>query len=208
MIRALIAEHREVLRAGLVHLLAAEPDVEVTAAVGSADELIAAIPEAPDAVCLLDPRLPGGGYALVERLAAAWPGLRVLLFGSAGDREVLRSIALGALGHVPAEATADELQRAVRTVAGGGRHLGAARTPLVGLRLAGADTGEAHERLSARELDVLLRLADGASLTEIADELGISLRTVSTFRARILEKLGLSRNAELTRYVVEHGLDR
>ncbi|MFN8623520.1 MAG: response regulator transcription factor [Chloroflexota bacterium] len=206
MIRALIAEHREVLRAGLVLILGSEPDIEVAATVATGDALPDALAASGADVCLLDPRLPGGGYALVERLGRDGPATRLLLFGAAGDREVLRSIALGALGHVPAETSAEELVRAVRTVAAGGRHLGAARTPLVGLRLAGADAGEPHERLSPRELDVLLRIADGASLTEIADELGVSLRTVSTFRARVLDKLGLSRNAELTRYVVEHGL--
>lgn len=206
MIRIAIAEHRAIVRAGLEALLDARPDTRVVATADSAVALLAAYPRMGADLCLLDARLPGGGFALIGQLRALRPTLGILLLGDAAAPEVVRSVGLGASGQVPLDVSADELLTAVRAVAAGDHHLGQAVAGSIGPRLSGATEGAPHERLSARELDVVLRLAGGATLAAIGDELGISIRTVSTLRTRAMEKLGLTRNAELTRYALEHDL--
>ena len=206
MIHIAVAQHRPVVRAGLEALLGAVPDLRIVAAADDAPALVAAYPRLTADVCLLDARLPGGGFALIGQLRALRPTIGLLLLGDAAAPEVLRAVGLGAAGQVPLDVTAAELEQAVRAVAAGGHHLGQAVAGSIGPRLAGTTAGAPHERLSERELDVVTRLAGGTTLVDIGTELGISIRTVSTLRTRAMEKLGLTRNAELTRYAMEHDL--
>lgn len=206
MIRILIAQHRPVVAAGLEALLGAAPDLRIELTVRDAAALVAAYPRVAADVCLVDVRLPGGGFALIERLRALRPTIALLLVGDAAAPEVVRSVSLGAAGQVPLAVTGRELERAVRAVAAGEHHLGQAIAGSIGERLSHATEGAPHERLSGRELDVVIRIAAGATLAEVATDLDISIRTVSTLRTRALDKLGLTRNAELTRYALDHGL--
>jgi DNA-binding NarL/FixJ family response regulator len=138
-----------------------------------------------------------------------WPALRVLVLSQHGEREfALRSLTAGAHGYINKEAEPATLMDAIRRVASGRRYLSESAQELALGQLAGQAPGSAppHDRLSTREFEVFMALARGRRVSEIAAELGISIKTVSTHRTRILEKLGLTSNVELALYARDHGL--
>ena len=127
------------------------------------------------------------------------------LESTVGGRAV-RCLRAGANGYLPKDSLVDHLEQAVTTVASGRTFIGPGVAELLADRVAVGRAALTHERLSTREYDVFIRLAEGEGVVEIADRLGLSVKSVSTYRSRVLEKLGLRRNADLTRYAVEHGL--
>lgn len=161
-------------------------------------------------VVLLDLSLPDGrGLALLEHIKRHASGLPIIVYTMFSEAEYARTaFAAGASGYINKDNTAEELVLAVRRVARGGRYVSAAMADIL---LGGAEeqkTGLPHEQLSQRKMEVLLAISQGISLTAIAERMHLSVKTVSIYRARILAKLGASSNAQMTRYVLEHKLER
>lgn len=207
MIRVLFADDHVVVRQGVERLLSSCPDIDVVGVAGSGPELTVLALRQPADVCLLDLGMPGGGLELLASLRRLRPTLRILVFSAQAEAQTaLRCLAEGAAGYVEKTASTEQLVEAVREVASGRSHLTPTTAELLARRLTDETSAAPHERLSRREYEVFRRLAIGESLTEIAQGLGISVKTASTYRTRLLEKMGLSRNAELTRYALERRL--
>lgn len=207
MTRILIVDDHEVVRRGLRHILAdGLPGCAVEEAGTVAEGRAAIERSAPDLV-LLDIHLPGAsGLDLLAEARTRWPRLPFLMLSAYPEQEfAVRCLRLGAAGYLTKESAADELVAAVRKALAGGKYV----TASLAERLAGALGGAPqapHEALSSRELEVLRLVASGRSQKEIAVELGLSEKTIATYRARIAGKLGVSTNVELTRYALHHKL--
>jgi len=145
---------------------------------------------------------------ILPDVKALQPSMPVLILSMYNDRQfVVHALRAGVSGYLTKEHAPDELIRAIRTILAGRRYIGESLAEQIADHLAGGDASRLpHETLSARELEVLLLVGSGLALSQIAGKLGLSVKTVSTYRARILEKMGLHSNADLIRYVVRHGL--
>jgi len=204
VIRVAICDDHAVVRAGLRLLLGAKPDIEVVAEAGSAEEVLEHVRTLPPDVVVLDIVMPGrNGIDVAPELLAAAPKTKILVLSMQDDPTYVRkAFAAGASGYLPKEAADVELVQAIRDVAAG-RHF---VHPAVGARLAAAEAeAPSPDPLSAREHQVLHLLALGHTNQEVAGMLAISVRTVETHRARIVEKLGLRTRAELVRYAIATG---
>jgi DNA-binding NarL/FixJ family response regulator len=204
-LRVLLADDHAVVRAGLRALIVAEPDLVVVGEAADGEEAVAlAVALAPD-VLVLDISMPKmHGVAAAERVRAECPRVRAVALSAHEDRGyVLRMLAAGANGYVLKRAAASELVRAIRAVASGGTYL----DPAVAGGVVGPPTGPppAGIALSEREAEVVRHIARGYSNKEIAARLGVSVKTVETYKARSLEKLGLHGRVELVRYACERG---
>jgi DNA-binding NarL/FixJ family response regulator len=204
MISVLLVDDHELVRAGLRSLLEAERDVVV---VGEADRAETAVVEArklqPDLV-LLDVLLPRrSGYDAIPDLARAAPSARVLVVSSlASPSGVRRALSAGAAGYLPKRSSDRDLLAAIRLIAGGSGYV----DPDLGARLVNPNESKELDPLSERERDVLHLLALGHTNQEIGDELFISVRTVDTHRAHIMQKLGLDTRAELVMFALANGV--
>jgi DNA-binding NarL/FixJ family response regulator len=208
MIRILLVDDHAILRRGLKALLSdAFPD----AAFGEASNAEQALEELRKKVwdvALLDITLPGkGGLDLLKEVKAARPRLPVLVLSAhPEDQFAVRAFKAGAEGYVTKETAPEELVKAIHKVLSGGRYV----SPTLAERLAPSVkkdfTRTPHEMLSDREYEVMCRIAAGKTVTEIAGELSLSAKTISTYRTRILEKLGLKNSSEITRYAIQNQL--
>jgi two-component system invasion response regulator UvrY len=209
MLRVLIADDHPLVRVGVAHILAERPDTAVRQ-VGSVAELRESLlKEAPD-VLILDLNMPGGnGLDAIPEIRRTYPRLAILVLSVHPEAQAgVKAISAGAHGYLNKTAAPDQFIEAVLQVASGGRYV----SPTLGAALAedlfrGRSGRLPHEMLSGREYGVLLKIAEGLTTKEIAAELNLSPKTVGTYRARVLEKMALATTAELTRYVVENGLD-
>jgi DNA-binding NarL/FixJ family response regulator len=210
-IRILIADDHSVLRMGLRMLLEAEPDMEVVGEAGEGEEaLVLAEEHSPD-ILLLDLTMPGkGGLDVLGEVSTRCPDTRVLVLTMHDDSSYLReALAAGAAGYVLKRAADIELITAIRAVYRGGSYL----HPDHMRGLLGGD-GEPSQRerqqaeagLSPRELEVLRLVALGYTNRQAADEMGLSVKTVETYRSRLMTKLEMSSRAELVRYALERGM--
>ena len=203
MIRVLLADDHSIVRDGLKRILASTPDLEVAGEAANGDQALALVKAHDFDVVMLDMSMPGlSGIDLIKRLKIEKPRLRILVLSMHGESQyAARALKAGAAGYLNKDAAADALLGALRKVAGGGVHIGdAAAAALLN------KTESPHETLSDREFEVMRFLVDGLGPTEIAERLHLSVKTVSTHKTRILDKLGLGSTAELVRYVMEHKL--
>jgi DNA-binding NarL/FixJ family response regulator len=201
--RILIADDHKIVRDGLKRILAGT-ELEVVAEAASGDEALALVKANDFDIAMLDMSMPGlSGVALVKRLKAEKPKLKLLVLSMHGEHQyAARALKAGASGYLTKDSAADQLVGALRKIAAGGVHISdAAASALVAS--AGAAT---HESLSDREFEVLKLLVEGLGPSEIGERLHLSVKTVSTHKTRILEKLELSSTAELVRYALEHKL--
>jgi len=208
MLRVAIVDDHEIVRAGFREMLADELGISVVFEAASGEEALARLPETACDVLLLDLGLPGqSGVDVLRSLRQRQSELRVLvLTGYPEERYALAMIRHGADGYLCKECGRDELLRAVRTVAQGRRYLSPRMAELLADGVAGGSPVAPHEQLSERELQVFLRLARGQSVSAIGGVLNLSVKTVSTYRSRLLEKLGVASNAELAVYALRNGL--
>jgi two-component system, NarL family, invasion response regulator UvrY len=204
MIRVLITDDHPIVRRGLKQIVADEADMTVTEA-GSGSEALGLIDTEEFNLVLLDLSMPGiSGLEVLSQIRARRPQLPVLvLSGHAEDEFAVRIIKAGASGYLNKHMAPEELVTAIRRVMTGRRYIGPAVAELLADSL-GKDDAAPHASLSDREFQVMLLIADGKASSEIAHELALSVKTVSTYRARILEKMNLKNNAELMRYVIEN----
>ena len=206
MIRVLLADDHTLVREGLKQLLAATADLRVEGEAANGDEALAQVKANEYDIAVVDLSMPGlAGIDLVKRIKLERPRLRVLVLSMHGEQQyAARALRAGASGYVTKDAAADQLVSAIRKVAAGGVHISeAAAAHLVA---SAAGDGPTHRRLSDREFEVFRLLVAGLGPTEIADQLHLSVKTVSTHKTRILDKLGMESTADLVRYAVENKL--
>jgi two-component system invasion response regulator UvrY len=206
--RLLIADDHTMVRAGLKQLMLERfPGATVQEATNGREAVSLALNQEWD-VIILDLAMPGkNGLEALADIKYAKPRQPVLIQSMHPEEEVgIRLIKAGASGFVQKTAPPEELAAAVRKVLAGGRYISPALAEQMASKLADNQAGEGHEILSDREYQVLCLLGSGKSATDVGRELSISIKTVSTYRARIVEKLGFHNNAELIRYVIEHKL--
>lgn len=208
MMRLLIADDHPIVREGLKRIIAECADMTVTAEAGDSNEVLEYSKTYPTDVILLDVSMPGIGFLeTLHRLKINRPDIQVLVLSvHPEDHFALRALNAGAAGYLTKHHTPDELVDAIRHVYQGKKYV----TPSLAEKLAtefGSDsTKPPHEALSDREYDVLCRLATGETISDIATALMLSPKTISTYRARILEKMRLTNNADLVRYALDHAL--
>lgn len=208
MKKILIVDDHAVVRGGLRQFLAATRDLEIAGEAASGAEALAAIRTGEWDLVLLDIALPDlNGLVLLKRIKRARPALPVLVFSMFSEDEfAIHALDAGASGYLNKDSPPHQILSAIRTVIDGARYVSPTLAEKLLSGLAPAGQKPLHESLSARETDVMLRLCKGEPLVRIGESLHLSVKTVSTYRARILEKLGLKSNAELIRYVLEHKL--
>jgi DNA-binding NarL/FixJ family response regulator len=204
----LIVDDHPLVRRGVRQILEeAYSDAAVTET-DRGEEAIEHVRRSPWDLVLMDLSLPGlSGMEAIERIARTRPGQRVLVVSMhAEDELAVRALKLGAAGYITKDHAAEELLGAIAHIMRGRRYVSPNMAELLADRIQGAENSPAHERLSSREFRVLCLVAEGRSLGEIASQLSISPKTVSTYRARVLEKMRLETNADLTRYCLAHRL--
>jgi len=207
-VRILIVDDHAILRAGLKRILEDEFADVVVGEAGAADDAARELAGGAWDVVLLDISLPGrSGLDLLPDIKRDHPATRVIVLSSFGDQQfAVRSLRVGASAFLTKERAARELIEAIRTVVAGRRYVSAELAEQLAALVAADKPQSAHETLSSREFEVFRLIACARSVSEIGVELGLSVKTVSTYRARVLEKMGLSSNAELMQYAIRHGL--
>ncbi|SFF28820.1 response regulator [Paracidovorax wautersii] len=208
MIHVVLCDDHAVLRRGIRDTLTEAPDISVTGEAGSYAELRDVLRSAPCDVLLLDLNLPGrSGLEVLASLKETHAALKVLIVSMyPEDQYALRCLRAGAQGYANKAGDPVELIAAVRTVVQGRKYLTAEVAQMLADSLAQPTSEMPHEALSERELQTLVKIASGKRLSDIAEELMLSPKTVSVYRARVLEKLKLSNNAELTVYAIRNQL--
>jgi len=207
-VRILIVDDHAMLRAGLKKILEDEFADAAIGEAGSVDEAATRLHDSAWDVLLLDISLPGrSGLDLLPDVRRLYPDTKVIVLSSFGDQQfAVRSLRTGAAAFLTKERAAQELIDAIRTVVAGRRFVGAELAQQLAALIASDRPKSPHETLSSREFEVFRLIASAKSVTEIGEELGLSAKTVSTYRTRILEKMAMSSNAELMQYAIRHGL--
>ncbi len=209
-IRVLIADDHRIVREGLRQVIADAPDIQVRAEAASGDEALQAVQalqgEQGLDVVLLDIAMPGGdGLDVLQALRKQWPSLPVLMLSTYPEKQyAVRCIKLGAAGYLNKSADPDDMVAAVRKVAAGGIYVTPATAEALASAVGGAGAKTGPEALSHREHQVFRLLISGHSVSEIGAQLQLASNTVSTYRARILEKTGTKNDVELALYAERH----
>jgi two-component system invasion response regulator UvrY len=206
-IRILIADDHAIVRAGLQQFIADEPDLEVVGEAGTGTEALAFIRSQGCDVVLLDIAMPGlNGVDALQQIRRVKPDLPVLILTAYPEEQYAVSLLrAGASGFIRKESASDQLIAAIRTVAQGSKYVSPSLGQLLLKDLEGSDRPP-HAALSEREFQIFRRLASGQSVSRIAEDLFLSVKTVSTYRTRILEKMDMRTNADLTYYAIKNGL--
>jgi DNA-binding NarL/FixJ family response regulator len=206
--RVLIADDHAIVREGLRRILATDPDFVVLGEAKDSHEVVAAARAGGFDVLLLDLSMPGrSGIELVRQVKAERPEVRVLVLSMFDEQQYAeRAIRAGASGYLTKDTASTQLLAALRKIASGGLFITPAVAEALAVGLQTADREFPHKRLSDREYEVFLLLAAGDSLTAIAQRLHLSVKTVSTHKTNILEKMKLGSLAELVRYAIAHDL--
>jgi len=208
MIRAIVADDHAVVRRGLRELLAESSEVTVIGEAGTARETLEQVRNGKWDVLVLDINLPdGSGLDVLRQVKQEYPQLPVLILTIYAEEQfAVRALRAGAAGYLTKESAPEELLDAIRKVVHGGRYISPALAERLALLADPQAERQPHETLSDREFQVFRTLASGRTVSQVADALHLSVKTVSTYRARVLEKMGLQTNAELTMYAVRNGI--
>src|SRR5712692_11721011 len=206
--RILIADDHPIVRHGLKQVLASDPDLVVVGEAANGDEALALARAVEWDVAILDFSMPGrSGFDLLDDLKREFPGRPVLVLSIHSEQlHAARVLKAGGAGYITKESAPQELTKAVRKVAAGGKYVSASLAELLASDLGSDPRRHLHEKLSDREYRVMWLLASGKQINEIAKEMALRPSTVSTYRTRILRKLGLRNNAELVHYAVRQQL--
>lgn len=209
MIKVLLADDHRIVRAGLRRIVEDSEDMVVVAEAADGREAIRQVrKESPDVV-VVDISMPGlDGLEVVSRLHSDYPNLPIIILTMHEEEQyVVRAIEAGAMGYITKRSAPEHLVNAIRKVLEGGRYLTDEAVELLALRVArGTHARSPLDTLSMRELQVLRRLALGHTNREIAESYHISIKTVDTYRSRLLKKLNLRNNAELSRFAMQNRL--
>lgn len=208
MIRILVADDHTVVREGIKQILAGREDMVVEDEAGSGQEVLSKVTKKTYDLILLDISMPGrSGLEILEEIKAMQPKLPVLILSMHPEEQyAVRTLRAGAAGYLTKASAPQELISAIQKVSRGGKYVTGSLAEKLAFEL---DTGAekpCHEKLSNREYQVMLMLASGQSVSEVAEELCLSAKTISTYRTRILEKMNMKKNAELTLYAIRNNL--
>lgn len=208
MIRILIADDHAIVRAGLKRFLADAPEMQVVREAADGDEAVQGVREEELDVVLLDISMPGkNGIDALRQIRGISPTLPVLMLSGYADTQyAVHLIKAGASGYINKNSSPDEMIGAIRTLVSGKRYVSPAIAQSLVDQLGSPLEQDPFVTLSRRELQILYHLARGESLSAIADELCLSVKTVSTYRSRIFEKMGFLNNADVTCYALKKGL--
>jgi two-component system invasion response regulator UvrY len=208
VIRVLVADDHAVVRRGLVQILDEVPALIVAGQAASGRQVLQAVQRGDYDVLVLDIAMPdGGGLEVLRQLESLKPDLPVLILSMYSEKQyALRALKAGAAGYLTKESAPDELIAAIQTVARGEKYVSRSLAETLAEALGRETEKEPHETLSDREYQVMCLLAAGKTVADIAMELSLSVKTVSTYRARLLDKLRLKSTAEIIRYALERGL--
>ncbi len=207
MIKILIADDHPIVRRGLKEIVSEEPDMTVGGEAQNSREAVALMRKQKWDVLILDITMPDGdGLEVLKQVKRECPKLPVLVLSvHSEDQYAVRILRSGGAGYMTKESAPEELVKAIRKVVAGGKYI----SPLLAEKLAfDLESGDklTHEALSNREFQVMLMIATGKKLKQVAEELFLSVETVSTYRARILKKMRMKTNAELTHYAIKNKL--
>jgi two-component system, NarL family, invasion response regulator UvrY len=208
MIKVFVADDHAVVRRGIKQILTDENDIEVSGEAANADEILSQIYKTETDILILDITMPGrNGLDVLIQVKQRKPELHILILSMHPEEEfAIRAIKSGASGYLNKDSVPDELITAVRKINSGGRYISASLAESIAFSLEKNSSDLPHENLSDREFQVMCLLASGNTLKQIAVELSLSVKTVSTYRTRILEKLRMKTNVELTHYAIRHRL--
>ena len=208
MIRLVVADDHTIVREGLKQLLGAAGDLEVVGEASDGGQVMERVRALDFDVLLLDMSMPGrSGIELIRQVRAEKAKLRILVLSMHEEHQyAVRAIRAGASGYLTKESASRQLVEAIRKVAGGGAFISAEVAQQLALGAMPDAKGPPHAALSDREFQIFRMIADGLSVSDIAARLSLSVKTVSTHKTRILEKMGLANQAELVRYALEHRL--
>jgi DNA-binding NarL/FixJ family response regulator len=208
MIQVLIADDHVLVREGLRHILSSAGNIEIAGEASDAASTLSLVRSTPARVLALDLSMPGrSGIDLIQQIHTEVPALRILVLTMHAEQQyAVRAFKAGASGYVTKESAGNELVAAVIKVAAGGVYVSLTMAERFALSLNEPVDTEPHQRLSDREYDVFRRIVAGQTITEIAQSLLVSSKTVSTYKTRILEKMQAPHEAALVRYAIKHRL--
>lgn len=208
MIRVFIADDHPVVRAGIKQILAEAQDIELCGEAENGQEALDKLDRCKPHVLILDVAMPGrGGVETLKRVTDTNPEIAVIILSMyPEDQYALRLLKSGASGYLTKECASDQLVNAVRKVAQGKKYISSTLAEILADNITGNGDQPPHQDLSNREYQIFCLLASGRRVSEIADELSLSVKTISTYRMRILRKLNMTKNAELTYYAIKNKL--
>ena len=208
MIRILIADDHPVVRQGLKQIITETSDMVVADEAGNAQEVLDKVWNNDYDVVVLDITMPGrGGLDILKQLKVEKFGLPVLILSIHPEEQyAVRALKAGAAGYLTKGSAPEELTAAIRQVSAGKKYISSSLAEKLALHLENDTDKPIHEKLSDREFQILCKIASGEALKEIAQELFLSEKTISTYRSRILDKMNMKSNAELTYYAIKNGL--
>jgi len=208
MIRIVIADDHTIVREGLKQLLSAAADLRVIGEAQNGHDVLKQVRENDFEVLLLDMSMPGkSGIALIKQVRAEKPKLRILVLSMHEEEQyAVRALKAGAAGYMTKESAGAQLLAAIRKVAGGGAFISPAVAEQFALGAMPQTEGPPHTALSDREFQVFQMLVQGVSVSAIADRLNLSVKTVSTHKANIMQKMNMTNQSELIRYALNHRL--
>lgn len=207
MIRVLLADDHKIVREGLRRIIEESGEMEVVAEAEDGNGAIKGVLESKPDVAVIDISMPGlDGLEVTDMLKRSTPGLPVLILTMHDEEQyVIKAVEIGAMGYVTKQSAPEQLVDAIRKLHSGGRYLTEKASEALALRVVRGDKfRSAADSLSMRELQVLRKLALGQTNHEIAASYNISVKTVDTYRARVLKKLNLRNNAELSRFAIKN----
>ena len=208
MIRILVIDDHTIVREGLKQILGEEKDMNVVEEASNGQEALQKIGKSEYDCVLLDISMPGrSGLEVLKDIKALRPKLPVLILSMHSEElYAIRALRAGASGYLTKASASEELIGAIRKVAAGRKYVSTSLAEKLAVELDADASKPPHETLSDREYQVMIMLASGKTVKEIADEVCLSVKTISTYRTRIMEKMNLKKNAELTLYAIQHHL--
>jgi len=206
--RVLICDDHKIVRVGIRYLLEQMPEVKEIEEAENGNEAISILRSKEFNFVLLDISLPGiSGLEVLQQIKANWHHINVLVLSMHPQEQyAIRALKLGASGYLTKDTASEELLIAIRKIAAGGKYISLSMAENIALYIDDETVGQGHASLSKREFEIMIMLANGKSLLEIGNELFISNKTVSTYRTRIMAKMEMTKNTELTKYCMENQL--
>ena len=207
MIKILIADDHPLIRNGLKQIISREKDMEVTCEASNAEEVFELIKKNKIDILILDISMPGmSGFEVLDKIKQKFLKLPVLMLSALSeDLYALKTLKAGASGYINKESAPEELVKAVRKVVSGGLFVSDYLAEKLASDFKNGFFKQPHEKLSKREFQIMCLIGSGKTVSEIAKELFLNVRTVSTYRARILDKINLKNNSEITNYCMKEG---
>jgi DNA-binding NarL/FixJ family response regulator len=207
-IKVLIADDHTIVREGIKQILAEMPEISVTDEARNGQEVLQNVWDNEYDIVLLDITMPGrSGLDILKQLKHDKPALKILILSMHPEEQyAIRAFKAGAFGYLTKESSPNELIDAVRKISIGKKYVSSSLAETLASHLEAKSEKPLHDTLSDREYEVMCMIASGRTVKEIAGELALSVKTISTYRARILEKMGMKNNAQLTHYTIQNQL--